>query len=164
MRDSLSIVAVSLALTLALCASCGDGGGGGAAAQPVANAAPARPAGSTFAVPSGVEGVPAVQVEVVQAGSGKAAAPGATVVMHVEGFVQSTGKKYLSTRDKDIPKEFTAGVGAVQPGWDKVCVLMRVGDRWKATIPAPLMFGKHGGPKVPANSDIVLDLEMVRVP
>ena len=162
MSYSRLIVAGVIALVGMLCMACGDGGGG-APAQPAAAAAPARPVGSTFAISSGIEGVPAIQVEVIQAGTGTLAAAGKTVVMHFDGIVQKTGNKYDSSRVKDIPREFVAGVGAVQPGWDMVCVLMRAGDRWKATIPSPLMFGKNAGPKVPANSDIVLHLEMVSV-
>jgi FKBP-type peptidyl-prolyl cis-trans isomerase FkpA len=162
MRYSRLIVAVVMASVGTLCVACGDGGGG-APAQPAAAAAPARPVGSTFAIPSGIEGVPAIQVEVIQAGTGTPAAAGKSVVMHLVGTVLKTGTKYDSSRDDDIPRDFVAGVGAVQPGWDMVCVLMRAGDRWKATVPSPLMFGKNAGPKVPANSDIVLDLEMVSV-
>ena len=48
--------------------------------------------------------------------------------------------------------------------------LMRTGDRWTLTIPGELAFGSKGRPasagkpRIPPNSEIVFDVEMVGVP
>jgi len=158
MRRLTSVLALSLAFTLTT--AC-DSGGGGAAPQPVAEAPPAKPAGSKFTVNAASGESPPVQVEVINAGTGKMVVAGGILTMHYTG--NAVGKEPYDTSRGKEPKEVGAGVGGVLPGVDAALINMRVGDRWKLTIPAELGFGDKAGPKVPANSVLEFDVEIISV-
>lgn len=153
---------VALCAALLVLGGCGDS----PAAQPAAPPPPtaiAHPTGSTFTIENPLGGE-AIKVEVLQAGNGKVAQRGRYVTMHHVGKVQG-GKTYFNSREKKAPKEFAVGLGSpgIVPGWDAAASRMREGDLWKVTIPPELAYGKHGGPHVPSNSTIVLELEMLQV-
>mmetsp|Transcript_52602 Transcript_52602/g.111718 ORF Transcript_52602/g.111718 Transcript_52602/m.111718 type:complete len:193 (-) Transcript_52602:223-801(-) len=62
------------------------------------------------------------------------------------------------------------GSGGLIKGVEEVLPMMRVGDRWVLTIPGNLAFGPKGRPasagkpRIPANAEIVFDVEMVGLP
>ena len=87
---------------------------------------------------------------------------GSRVQAHWIGTL-ADGKKWKNTREKGGVEEFTVGLGMVLPGFDVGVMGMRKGDVWKMTIPPELAFGKHGGPYVPANSTVVLEVEILDV-
>jgi len=154
-------------LALALFAATAGGGSSKPAAppQPLETAPPAKPAGSKFTVDYVNPGFPPVQVEVLKAGSGKVAKVGAEVTVHY--VANAVGQPvYASSRQQGSqPKTFVAGVGAmgILPGWDAAVVHMREGDLWKLTIPPELAYGANAGPKVPPNSTVEIEVEMLKV-
>jgi FKBP-type peptidyl-prolyl cis-trans isomerase len=151
---------LALALAFTLTAAC-DSGGSAPPPAPVPAAPPAQPAGSKFTVDYMTAGFPPVQVEVLKAGSGKLVPFGGMLTIHYTG--NAIGKPaYDSSRGKE-PKEVAAGVGKVLPGVDAALIKMREGDHWKLTIPAELGFGDKAGPKVPANSVLEFEVEVVKV-
>jgi len=155
----------ALALALTLVPACGGSSDGGAAVAPVETAPPAKPAGSTFTVDYFSPGFPPVQVEVLKAGSGKVAKIGSDVTVHYVAKAQGQ-EPYASSRQAgSSPKSYVAGVGqmGIVPGWDAASVHMREGDLWKLTIPAELGYGDKGGPKVPPNSTLEIEVEMLEV-
>ncbi len=159
MRRSAAFLVLACGAFLA--AGC-DGGQAAPAPEPELAGPPAHPSGSKFEIPSGLPDVVPVQVEVLRAGTGRQAKKGSSVAMNFSGAPQG-GKEYDSSQARGGPKEFVAGLGSVIPGWDLAATQMRAGDHWIVTIPPQLAYGPHGGPKVPPNSTVVLDLEMVRV-
>jgi len=62
------------------------------------------------------------------------------------------------------------GSGAMLKGVEDTLPLMRVGDRWKLTIPGKLAFGPKGRPasagkpRIPGDATIIFDVEMVGLP
>jgi len=158
MRRLTTLVALILAATFT--AAC-DSGGSAPAASPTPAAPPAQPAGSKFTVDYMSPGFPPVQVEVLKAGTGKMVVYGGMLTMHYTG--NAVGKEPYDTSRGKAPKEVGAGVGGVLPGVDAALVKMRLGDHWKLTIPAELGFGDKAGPKVPANSILEFEVEIISV-
>ncbi len=161
----LALCLAIISAPLVVLPACGGSSGGGAPPEKAAPAAPpAKPAGSKFAVDYMNPGFPPVQVEVVRAGTGKVAYFGAMVKMHYTA--NAVGKEaYASSRVSGTPKEMAVGMGSggIIPGWDAAAMHMREGDVWKITIPPELAYGPNGGPKVPPNSIVEIELEMVEV-
>jgi hypothetical protein len=160
------LVAALLVGALTLATACGGGGAPAPAPTPVQAAPPAKPAGTKFTIDYFSAGFPPVQIEVIRAGTGnKVAGIGADVVMHYVANAQ--GKEpYASSRQAgSSPMETTVGVGkpGLVPGWDAAATHMRAGDLWKLTIPPELAYGPNGGPKVPPNSILEVEVEMVEV-
>ena len=153
--------ALALALALAFTAACDSGGGEAPAPQPGPAAPPAQPAGSKFTVDYMTAGYPPVEVEVLKAGAGKPVVYGGMLTIHYTG--NAVGKPAYDTSRGKEPKEVAAGVGKVLPGVDAALIKMREGDHWKLTIPPELGFGDKAGPKVPANSTLEFEVEVVKV-
>ena len=152
--------ALALALAMTLTTAC-DSGGSAPVAAPTPAAPPAQPAGSKFTVDYMSAGFPPVQVEVLKAGAGKMVVYGGMLKMHYTG--NAVGKEPYDTSRGKQPKEVGAGIGGVLPGVDAALIKMREGDHWKLTIPAELGFADKAGPKVPANSVLEFEVEIVSV-
>lgn len=74
------------------------------------------------------------------------------------------GLEFDSSRKTNVPLEVTLGAGAVIQGWDDGLVGMRVGGRRKLVIPPDLGYGPNAkGDKLPPNSVLVFDVELVEI-
>ncbi len=91
--------------------------------------------------------------------------PGDRVKVHYTGWLAEGGTKFDSTLDRGKPLEFVLGVGMVIEGWDEGIALLGVGSKAKLQIPAALGYGAEGHPgaKIPANADLVYEVEVVEV-
>lgn len=58
---------------------------------------------------------------------------------------------------------FKLGTGAVIYGWDEALKGMKVGEKRKVTVPAELAYGKKGKDKVPPNSTVIFDVELMNL-
>ena len=107
--------------------------------------------------------IPRPTWEVLATGEGPPVRFGATVALHYETY-HPDGKKVDSSR-AGAPYKFRAGTGEVIEGWDRTVLRMRVGDRWKVTVPWFFAYGAEGSleRKVPARQDFVFDLEVMGV-
>jgi len=94
-----------------------------------------------------------LQYEVIASGDGESPSPGATAVVHYTGWL-TDGTKFDSSVDRGQPFEFRVGQGNVIKGWDEGVALMKVGDKWKFTIPPELAYGERniGNALFPPNS------------
>ena len=103
-----------------------------------------------------------LQYEVIQSGSGESASNGDTAVVHYTGWLVD-GTKFDSSVDRGQPFEFGVGQGNVIQGWDEAVALMKVGDKWKLTIPPDLAYGERsiGGGLIPPNSTLVFEVELL---
>jgi FKBP-type peptidyl-prolyl cis-trans isomerase len=61
------------------------------------------------------------------------------------------------------PFSFTLGAGQVIAGWDEGLVGMKVGEKKTLTIPPEKGYGSRAVGKIPANSTLVFDVELVGI-
>jgi|LGOV01.1.fsa_nt_gb peptidylprolyl isomerase len=96
-------------------------------------------------------------------GKGKSPVAGQTVKVDYKGMLLS-GKVFDSSYGKN-PIAFPVGVGRVIPGWDEGIMQLNQGDKATLVIPSYLAYGPKevGGGIIPANSDLVFDVELVEV-
>ena len=75
------------------------------------------------------------------------------------------GKVFDSTEKRNNePFSFPLGAGQVIKGWDLGIKGMKEGGKRRLTIPAKLAYGdKAQGDDIPANSDLVFDIELLAV-
>lgn len=101
--------------------------------------------------------------EVLKPGSGVAAKNGDTVVVHYTGTLLD-GTKFDSSLDRGEPFSFILGSGQVIQGWEKGILGMQVGEKAKLTIPPELAYGdKAIGGKIPANSTLIFEVELLEI-
>jgi FKBP-type peptidyl-prolyl cis-trans isomerase len=122
-----------------------------------ADAVPAsQPVGEKIKTPSGLTMIKTVQ------GTGEAASGDMVWVLYT-GKLETTGAVFDSTSDRNnVPYMLTLGRGSVIKGWDEGLVGMKVGDKRTLIIPPDLAYGAEArGDKIPANSTLVFDIELV---
>ncbi len=114
-------------------------------------------------IEAGMDGVPAIQIEIITSGQGQKPLASDRVSMHYVGTYPD-GRSFDSSRDRGSPFAFTLGAGMVIRGWDLIVAEMCVGDRWSATIPYLLAYGEQGHPAgIPPKQDLVFDMELLEI-
>ncbi|MBM4131760.1 FKBP-type peptidyl-prolyl cis-trans isomerase [bacterium] len=127
---------------------------------------PVIPANSTLIFDITLVGLPKVEVQVQQEGTGAEAVPGDQIAVHYTGSLWTdgaVGQKFDSSLDRGEPYRFTLGAGMVIPGWDLGLRGLKVGTKARLIIPSTLGYGKQGTPGIPPNADLVFDVELVEI-
>jgi peptidylprolyl isomerase len=109
-------------------------------------------------------GVPVLELEIIDTkeGDGPAVEPGATITAHYTGALVADGTIFQSSHDFGDP--ITFGLGQVIEGWTKGVPGMKVGGTRRLVIPAAQAYGAHSpSPDIPANADLVFDIELTVV-
>ncbi len=88
-----------------------------------------------------------LQYKIIKQGEGKKAKKGEIVKVHYTGTLID-GTKFDSSRIK---------------GWDEALQMMPVGSQWKLFIPADLAYGDRNIAKIPGNSVLIFDVELLEV-
>jgi peptidylprolyl isomerase len=97
-------------------------------------------------------------------GTGDPVKAGDFVEVHYVGTLRDDGSKFDSSRDRGQPFTFRVGKGQVIKGWDEGLVGMKPGGKRKLIVPANLAYGSQArGNKIPANSDLVFEIELLRI-
>jgi len=94
-------------------------------------------------------------------GTGPPARAGQTLTVQYLGVLYKNGKQFDASWGKPSPFSFTLGVGGVIKGWDRGLVGMNVGGRRQLIIPAALAYGALAQPKIPANSPLIFDVDLL---
>ncbi len=129
------------------------------AATPIASTggnSPPTPVNQPTKTASGLEYV------TLKEGEGPVAKSGQNIVMHYTGTL-ADGSKFDSSRDRRKPFETRIGVGDVIKGWDEGVPGMKIGERRKLTIPPQLGYGADSQSKIPANSTLIFDVELLQI-
>lgn len=109
-----------------------------------------------------VDSVPELQITDTVEGTGDAVIPGATITAHYTGALAKDGTIFQSSRDMGQPLTF--GLNQVITGWQTGVPGMKVGGTRRLVIPAVLAYGESSpAPNIPANSDLVFDIELVSI-
>lgn len=104
-----------------------------------------------------------VKIDDLVVGKGAEVKPGDVVSVHYTGTL-TDGTKFDSSHDHPGNQPFTTSIpGRVIQGWNKGILGMKVGGKRKLTIPPSLGYGAMPQPKIPANSTLVFDVELVDV-
>ncbi len=102
-----------------------------------------------------------LQYEVINDGNGASPKDGDIVEVHYTGTLID-GKKFDSSLDRGKPAQF--GINQVIPGWTEALKQMKVGAKWKLTIPSQLGYGEAGAPPhIPPNSVLLFDVELLSI-
>ena len=95
-------------------------------------------------------------------GDGAMPETGDKVVVHYTGTLED-GTKFDSSIDRNRPFEFPLGMGRVIKGWDEGLASMRIGGKRQLIIPANLGYGDRATGKIPANSTLIFDVELIDI-
>ncbi len=110
------------------------------------------------------ENMQSLQNEIINEGTGTAAAAGDQVTVDYTGWLED-GTKFDSSLDRGTPFVFTLGEGKVIEGWDKGLLGMKVGETRRITIPPQLAYGEQGTPggPIPPNATLIFEVELLDV-
>lgn len=138
-----------------------------AAPLPVADAAPLRLT-PTATLPTSVS-----QLTIIDRESGNPASGlvvnGSPILVHYTGWLydpaklDGKGAQFDTSRTRVAPYSFIVGVGKVIKGWDQGVIGMRVNGKRTLIIPASLAYGDRVRPNIPANSNLIFDIDIVNI-
>lgn len=94
-------------------------------------------------------------------GTGDVVAAGDTITAHYTGALVSSGVIFQSS--KDTGKPFTSALSGLIKGWQEGIPGMKVGGTRRLTIPAEKAYGSQAQSGIPANSDLVFDIELISI-
>jgi peptidylprolyl isomerase len=117
-------------------------------------------------VPKGTGAAPtALKAETLIAGTGPAIKDGQQATVQYVGVLFKNGKEFdTSWGAGKQPFQFALGGGQVIPGWDQGVLGMKVGERRRLTIPAPLAYGAQGSPpKIGPNEPLIFDIDLKKI-
>ncbi len=102
-------------------------------------------------------------IEDLRVGTGVLARSGAQLSVQYTGKLKD-GTVFDSSYDRHDPFTFTLGRGQVIKGWEQGFAGMRVGGKRRLTLPPDLAYGARGAPpKIPANAELVFEVELLGV-
>lgn len=103
-----------------------------------------------------------LQIIDVAEGSGDVVPEGATITAHYTGALVADGTIFQSSHD--FGNAVTFPLSGVIAGWTQGVPGMKVGGTRRLVIPAALAYGASSpAPNIPANSDLVFDIELVAI-
>lgn len=106
---------------------------------------------------------PGLTVKDFEIGTGKMAVDGSIVSVNYLGYL-TNGEQFDSSYDTGKPLEFQIGLGQLIPGFEGGVIGMQVGGKRKITIAPELGYGEAGSPpRIPPNSTLIFDVELVEV-
>lgn len=100
---------------------------------------------------------------VFEPGDGDLIARNSIVTAHYSGYL-ANGQLFDSSVKRESPIKYPVGAGLIIDGWDEASLLMRKGSKFQLLVPPHLAYGEEGLPPiVPANADLVFDVEILDV-
>ena len=91
-------------------------------------------------------------------GDGDEVVEGATVTIHYTGGLATDGSIFDSSVARGEPAEFP--LTSLIQGWQEGIPGMKVGGKRRLFIPAAQAYGASERPGIPANSDLIFDIEL----
>jgi len=103
-----------------------------------------------------------LQIIDTKTGEGEGATANNTVRAHYTGCLANNGTVFQSSRDGDRPISFS--LNQVIEGWQEGLIGMKVGGIRRLIIPAAMAYGSSSPARnIPANSDLVFDIELFAI-
>lgn len=91
----------------------------------------------------------------------KAPTNGSIVEVHYIGTLKSNGKKFDSSRDRNMPFSFVLGRGEVIRGWELAVASMKVGEKALFEIDSEYAYGARSVGSIPPNSTLNFEIELL---
>ena len=108
------------------------------------------------------EQVTELEIIDVEVGAGEEVQPGATITAHYTGALVKNGIIFQSSHD--FGQAISFGLDQVIKGWTVGVPGMRIGGTRRLIIPAEMAYGASSPAKnIPANSDLVFDIDLVAI-
>ncbi len=108
-----------------------------------------------------VSKVDKLQIIDTKVGDGDEVKADSTITAHYTGALASTGVIFQSSHDSGQP--FTSALSGLIKGWQEGIPGMKVGGTRRLVIPAAEAYGSQSQSGIPANSDLVFDIELVKI-
>ena len=101
-------------------------------------------------------------------GTGTEATVGRTLTVHYTLWLYDPAAaelkgQFIESSAGSSPFTFTLGTGSVIAGWHQGFPGMRVGGRRRLVIPPSLAYGSQPNGRIPGNSTLVFDVELLSV-
>jgi FKBP-type peptidyl-prolyl cis-trans isomerase len=103
-----------------------------------------------------------LKIEDQTVGTGDEAVVGKSVTVNYKGTL-TDGTEFDSSYGRNQPFSFNLGSGQVIQGWEQGVQGMKVGGKRKLTIPPSLGYGAQATGKIPANSTLIFEIELLSV-
>jgi FKBP-type peptidyl-prolyl cis-trans isomerase FklB len=101
-----------------------------------------------------------LQYRVIAEGTGPSPKETDRVTLHYRGTLVS-GTEFASSHSQGRPA--TVQPSASIPGWREALPMMKVGSKWELFVPTELAYGRIGAPRVPPNSALVYEVELLSI-
>lgn len=106
--------------------------------------------------------VESLEINDTVVGTGDEVQAGATITAHYTGALVADGTIFQSSHD--FGEAISFGLNQVIAGWTQGVPGMKVGGTRRLVIPADMAYGASSpAPNIPANSDLVFDIELVAI-
>jgi len=115
---------------------------------------------SNKANPGVTETPTGLQYRVINEGDGESPTASDQVKVHYKGTLID-GTEFDSSYGRGEPATFR--VNGVIKGWQEGIQLMKVGAKFEFFIPSSLAYGPRPSPKIPANSTLVFEVELLNI-
>lgn len=99
---------------------------------------------------------------IIKEGEGQLVGKEKQVTVHYSGYLLD-GQRFDSSVERDEPFTFVVGVSPIIPGWDEGVQLLKKGSKARFIIPPALGYGNRDLGKIPPNSTLVFDVEVMDV-
>ena len=104
-----------------------------------------------------------LKIDDLVVGKGPEVKAGDTVVVHYTGTL-TDGTKFDSSHDHPGNQPFTTPIpGQLIQGWNKGIPGMKAGGKRRLTVPPSLGYGPRGSGKIPPNSTLIFDIELLEI-
>ncbi|MCM2302779.1 MAG: peptidylprolyl isomerase [Flavobacteriaceae bacterium] len=103
-----------------------------------------------------------LKILIKEEGKGTKVESGYLVKVHYSGYFVD-GKMFDSSFNRGVPFEFRPGVDRVIAGWTEGIPMLREGTKAVFFIPYYLAYGDMARPGMPAKSDLIFEIEVLKV-
>jgi len=101
-----------------------------------------------------------IKIEDTLVGEGREAKKGALITAHYRGFLED-GTQFDSSYDKGRPFQTVLSKNKVIQGWFIGIQGMKEGGKRKLWVPAELGYGERNVGKIPPNSNLYFEVELI---
>ncbi len=109
----------------------------------------------------GIKTLPSgLQYKIIAEGSGKMPKAEDTVTVNYKGTLID-GTEFDSSYKRSEPATFK--VNGVIKGWTEALQLMKEGSKWQLFIPSELGYGERGQGRIPPNSTLIFEVELISI-